>query len=118
MSARLYNREEEDEQAIGPYCLWRKAGYIKAVDTHGKQGCKDDTLENRTNFLALLKAHELRPINTWFTKPPEKLATYREMCKAEEGKNTGPFTTEKYAVLDYFITKESWAHQSKMWRLI
>ena len=36
MNARLYNRKEEDEQAIGPYCLWRAEGYIKAVDTHGK----------------------------------------------------------------------------------
>ena len=35
------------------------------------------------------------------------------MCKDEEGKNTGPFTTEKYAVLDYFITEEKWARSVK-----
>ena len=40
MNARLYNREEKDEQAIGPYCLWREAGYINAVVTHDKQSAK------------------------------------------------------------------------------
>ena len=64
-------------------------------------------------FLGSTKAHELRPMNTWFTKPPEKLATYREMCKAEECTNTGPFTTETYAVLDHFITKEKRAKSVK-----
>ena len=76
MNARLYNRKEEDEQSIGPHCLWREDGYIRAVDARGKTVCKDDSIENRTNFRAVLKAHELRPMNTWFTKPPEKLATY------------------------------------------
>ena len=34
MNARFYNREEEDEQTVGTYCLWREAGYINTVDTH------------------------------------------------------------------------------------
>ena len=49
MNARLYNREEEDELEIGPYCQWKEPGYLKAVDTHGKTICKEGTLESRTN---------------------------------------------------------------------
>ena len=113
MIARLYNREEEDELEIGPRCFWREPGYVKAVDTHGKTVRPKPTLKNRTNFLAFLKAHEVTAMNTWFSKPPEKQATYREMNKAEEGKNTAPYTIKKYAVLDYLITKGKWAKSVK-----
>ena len=61
MNARLYNREEDEEEhenEIGPNCLWREQGHIKVVGTHEKTVCKEDTIENRTNFLALLTSFD------------------------------------------------------------
>ena len=45
-------------------------------------------------------------MNIWFDKPLETSVTHKEKNNVQEGTNA---STYKYAVLDYFVTKEKLA---------
>ena len=109
-NARIFERMEYEKEVIGKHILPRE-GYVTTQEK-GK-GIGDNTRENRDLFVGFLKAEEMTAINTQFTKPPEKLVTYKEKVPEHnpdselyQGENTGPYDHRKYAQCDYLLVKK------------
>ena len=63
------------------------------------------TKENRALFLGFCKSHNLLICNSLFSKPPEKLVTYKEKVPADNSSryNGPPYDAVKYAQIDYWL---------------
>ena len=65
----------------------------------------EHTKENRALFLGFCKSHRLQVANSLFSKPPEKLVTYKEKVHMDENEeyNGPPYDAIKYAQIDYWL---------------
>jgi len=63
------------------------------------------TRENRALFLGFCKSHNLLICNSQFSKPPDKLVTYKEKVPTDNDSrfNGPPYDAVKYAQIDYWL---------------
>ena len=75
-NARIHFVRETDTDVCGPYILGRGMEYLNTMN--------EKTKESRALFLGFCKMHHLRILNSVFSKPPEKLITYREKTNGSD----------------------------------
>ena len=92
-NARLQHRYNNETNILGPHIFGRGRAYLEGVST--------GTRENRDMFVDFCTANDLRVMNTDFQKPLSQLVTFRENTT----KIGDPFAPDKYAQLDYWLTK-------------
>jgi len=66
----------------------------------------EQTKESRALFMGWCKLHRLAILNSQFSKPPEKLITYKE--KTNDSDFGPPFIAERYAQIDNWLTSKDW----------
>ena len=103
-NARIHHVREVDVDVCGPHILGRGREYLDSVN--------ESTRESRDMFLGFAKLHSLKIMNTFFSKPPEKLITYKNKVhnagsdtEAEVGP---PFDAIKYGQLDFWLAGSAW----------
>jgi hypothetical protein len=69
-NARIHHIREGDADVCGPYTIGRGMEYLNHMN--------EKTKESRTLFLGWCKKHRLTILNSQFSKPPDKLITYKE----------------------------------------
>ena len=74
-----------------------------------KEGLLPESM-NRSLLIDLLKAHDMKCMNTFFQKPDKKKATYRHMWTRGL---QGPWDTERYSELDLCLVFRRWSNAVK-----
>ena len=69
-SARIHYVREVDADVCGPYIIGRGMEYLNTMN--------DQTKESRALFLGWCKMHHLKILNSQFSKPLDRLITYKE----------------------------------------
>ena len=96
-NARLHAQLPGEEGYIGKHIYGRGAIYLRGTNT--------STKENREHFINWLMENDLFVANTRFSKPKEKLITYREP-KAGEG--TSVEQADCFNQVDFIVTPNRW----------
>ena len=102
-NARIHHVREVDKEVCGPYILGRGLEYLNVMN--------ESTKESRSLFLGFAKIHNLKVMNSMFSKPAEKLLTYR--CKIpsegfDEQEAGPPYGAVKYAQIDFWLAGSNW----------
>ena len=93
MNAKVISPEnDEEEQTMGKYTI---------ANGRTPADLKDGTEENRRLLLNFCIENEMKLMNTTFTKPKEKLISYRPIGINKDA----PITDEAHEQIDYIITK-------------
>ena len=97
-NARIHYVREHDTVVCGPFILGRGMEYLNTMN--------EQTKESRALFLGWCKMHHLSILNSQFSKPAEKLLTYKEKFNSSDF--GPPFDAERYAQIDYWLTNSAW----------
>ena len=82
----------------GPNIIGRGMEYLNHMN--------EKTKESRAFFLGWCKKHCLTILNSQFSKPLDRLITYKE--KLHDSDFGPPFAAERYAQIDYWLTYSDW----------
>jgi len=97
-NARIHHIREGDADVCGPYIIGRGMEYLNHMN--------EKTKESRALFLGWCKKHCLTILNSQFSKPLDRLITYKE--KLNDSDFGPPFAAERYAQIDYWLTYSDW----------
>ena len=96
-NARLMERFPHEHDFIGSHIFRENDSTTDQLSEKQK--------DNRTRFVSFCQEHGFVISNTWFPKEPSKLVTYRNVAAPHF---QGPFTTDRYAQLDYILINQRW----------
>ena len=97
-NARIHFVRENDLDVCGPFILGRGMEYLNNMN--------EKTKESRALFLGFCKMHQLKILNSQFSKPAEKLLTYKE--KDNDSDFGPPYDAIRYAQIDFWLTHAAW----------
>eukprot|EP00975_Prorocentrum_lima_P063570 12892290-Prorocentrum_lima.AAC.1 len=63
-----------------------------------------EVMENRQRFIDFLTGTQLRALNTYFTKPPRQLITFKEAGTQYQD----PLIRGNYETLDFVLSPQRW----------
>jgi endonuclease/exonuclease/phosphatase family metal-dependent hydrolase len=101
-NARIQARISTDEEAvIGPHTF----------DKHNADPLSrsDEVVQNRQLFIDYLTNNRMKAMNTYFQKPDEKLATFRDLGSTRED----PIQRGTHEQIDFIVTPERWKNAIK-----
>ena len=91
-NARLLERLRDEQDIIGMH--------IFREDTNCSDQLSEKQKENRRRFITFSQENGFVICNTWYQKSMSKLVTCRNVAASNFH---GPYTTDRYAQLDYVI---------------
>ena len=94
-----FNASDSETDIMGPHIFGRGRDYL--------EGVAYSTKENRDLLVDFCRANALRILNTDFSKPRSKQATFRENTTSLEE----PITAENHAQLDFWLTRSGQRNQ-------
>ena len=96
-NARIHYVRDSDKDVCGPNIVGRGMQYLYNMN--------EATKENRALFLGFCKSHNLLICNSQFSKPPDKLVTYKEKVPTDNDSrfNGPPYDAVKSAQIDYWL---------------
>ena len=110
-NARVQVQPDDTEVNIGPYTLEPTE---HRLDSQGEQAA-----DNRARFIALTNTHDLKAMNTYFPKPSQFLATYKEMGVEGPPYIRGSWNPnrlryeQRYEQLDFMLVQSRWKNSVK-----
>ena len=99
-NARLHYVRDYERDVCGSYIIGRGNDYLNNMS--------DPVKENRALFLGFCQLHGLNILNSQYSKPPDKLITYKEKIHIGENEqlNGPPFNAFKYGQIDYWLANK------------
>ena len=103
LNARVIENLPGEFTHIGQHVLKSEGATVENTLSPGQQ-------QNREMFMDFIFEKDYYPMNTWFEKPIEQLATFRAVGTKDFKE---PFALEKYAQIDFALINKPWKNAIK-----